>query len=142
MTHTKCRCCYFCLAKFHLKVVGAVSCKLRHNVLVLVVFDDPWSNRPLVPGRGMMKSSADIAGICPVTTLYRNSRMMPLLSAFLERFHMKFRQHGCDTFWLWRRLVPLDKSRSSLLYAFELVSVLLEVRIPNNSTVLHQGLDK
>ena len=138
MTHTKCRCCYFCLAKFNLKVVGAVSCKLRRYVLVLVVFDGPWSNRPLVPDRGMKSS----AGICPVTTLYRKSRMMPLLSVFPERFHMKFRQYGCDTFWLWRRLVPLDKSHSSLLYAFELISVLLEVRIPNNSTILHQGSDK
>ena len=38
-----------CFAKFNFKAARVVSCKLGYNVPVLVVFDGPWSDKPLVP---------------------------------------------------------------------------------------------
>lgn len=66
------------------------------------------------------------------------------LSGFLERRQIKFRQHGCDTSRLPRKVILLDKSCPLALYAFKLVKVLLEGRIPHRHSgiVFHQGSDQ
>ena len=42
-----------------LKAARVVSCKLRYNSGVLVVFDGPWSDRPFVPDYFLVPDRSD-----------------------------------------------------------------------------------